>query len=100
MVLTGGTPSTMECTPSFETIRIVPLNSVTSILPSGRNATDHGVASPVVTVSTANAVCDLRAGASVWPGNAGLGFSTLSGVCSSAVKLLGGDLAGAASAGA
>ncbi len=69
----------------------MPLCSLTSILPSGRNDSDHGDDRPVVTVSTVNCVLDFRAGASVWPGKAGVGLVITAGVCSSAVKVLGGD---------
>ena len=69
-------------------------------MPSGKNASDHGDDRPVVTVITASCVVDLRAGASVWPEKAAFGFTIEAGVCSSAVKLLGGDAAAAAGAAA
>ena len=53
--MTSGTPfSGGEICPSSVTMRMRPGRSVTSIRPSGRNASDHGWASPLATVWTSS----------------------------------------------
>ena len=61
-----------ESVPSGETTRRRPGFSVTSALPSGRNAMPHGNSRPVATVTTSNATFESLIGARVCPGNAGV----------------------------
>src|SRR5687768_15380415 len=65
--------------PSAERTRRRPGLSVISILPPGRNATDHGFCSPSRTVTTSNATPDFFSGASVCPPAAGFCSGLLAG---------------------
>src|ERR1700712_3945240 len=56
---TSGTPlSGGDNWPSADTIRMRPGRSVTSILPSGRNASDHGLTRPLAKLRTSRAPAD------------------------------------------
>ena len=60
-----------HCLPSALTTRSRPGRSVTSILPSGRNASPHGLARPSATVTTSKATFSFCSGVRVCPANAG-----------------------------
>jgi hypothetical protein len=59
--------------PSGAMMRIRPGRSVTSMRPSGRNASDHGCTRPVVSTSVLYEEAMRGAGARVWFWKAGVG---------------------------
>ena len=68
---TSGTPlSGGEIWPSAVTIRMRPGRSVTSIFPSGRNASAHGLARPFAMVRTSSSPAD-EPNTGCWPRAAG-----------------------------